>query len=261
MLKDLGNSHKELASTILKLIDPVIGQGIASDLVNVQNNSNTFNEYVQHLKTFFDEVYAPLAPAASSYTRWQKQQELIQLKFQALDNKLEKQKEKEVHVVEDRFEKYLKSSLETNIDFLRKGKSFFVIFMLLIGTVITFVYMQTVFMSVSFSFLGLGIGILMILIFRWIIRGVWRRSPDRGLGAVMDPIHRFVGRLVYRPIYKIMKNDPNSNLNIQVHQTKKNEIEKLLLRSEGQKTQEHFAEAVRIMLMNDQSISMELSKK
>lgn len=257
-LASIQSVFPELAKKLLLSVDDSVSEGIHTDLKNIQKNSDSFNEYMGRLEVFFEKQIKPIAPEAGSLLHWEKEQQLIRKKFAEIDARLNKQKDKELSQVNEKYDKYLKTTIDSNIDFLRKGKSFFVTFMILIWSIICFIFLESVFTAPSFSFLNLAIGIFMVLFIRWMIKAVWRRSPDKGLGAIMDPLHRMVGRLVYRPIYSIVKNDPNSSLNLQTQQNKKTEMDKVVYRSEGQKSNEHFEEAVRIMLLDDRALQSEL---
>lgn len=247
-----------LAKKLLLSVDDSISEGIHTDLKNIQKNSDSFNEYMDRLQVFFEKQVQPIAPEAASLQHWEKEQQLIRRKFAEIEARLDKQKDKELSQVNEKYDKYLKTTIDSNIDFLKKGKSFYVTFMILVTSIICFIFLESVFTAPSFSFFNLIIGIFMVLFFRWMIKAVWNRRPDGGLGAIMDPIHRMVGRLVYRPIYSIVKNDPNSALNLQTQHNKKTEMDKVAFRSAGQKTNEHFEEAVRIMLLDDRALQSEL---
>lgn len=259
-LKSIQAVYPELAKKLLNSVDDSVSEGIHTDLKNLQSNSDSFNEYMDRLQSFFEGQIKTVSSESASYQHWQNEQKLIQRRFADIDSRLEKQKSKELNQVNDKFDKYLKNSIDSQIDFLRKGKSFYVTFMILVSSIICFIYLESVFRAPSFSFFNLFIGIILVLFFRWMIKAVWRRSPDRGLGTIMDPIHRMVGRLVYRPIYSIIRNDPNSSLHLQTQQSRKSELDKVSYKTEGQKSNEHFEETVKVMLMDDSLLRAELSK-
>lgn len=250
-LSSIQKVYPELAQKLLLSIDRVISEGIHTDLYKIQKNSDSFNAYMGRLDVFFEQTVKPIAPEAGSLRHWEKQQQNMRSKFAEIDARLDKQKDKALSQVSEKYNKYLETSINANIDYLQKGKSFYVIFMILVVSVISIIYFESIFAAPTLRYGNLAIGIFMVLFFRWMIKSVWRRRPNGGLGAILDPLHRLVGRMAYSPIYRVLKNDPNNSLIVQVQHDQKTEMDKVVYRSDAEKSNEHFEEAVRIMLQKD----------
>jgi hypothetical protein len=77
---------------------------------------------------------------------------------------------------------------------------------------------------------------------------------------IWDPVHKLFGRLIYAPILRRIKKDPN-NIYVQKASADKNtEIQKAVNRSKGKTYNEWFEEYVRITFLEPRQLEMELSQ-
>lgn len=259
-IADVKKVYPAFAESLLLSLNDKIDQYIHQDLTSVQKNSNSFDEYNQHLTAFATNDIALLSPGLPYYRHWQDEQQLIGKQIQNIETKISKEKEKEVQVVNSKYDNYLKTNIESSIDYLQKGKSFFSIYLIMLGCAIAFLYFQSAMVSMDGKVWSFVIGLVILLVTRWIVRSVKRRTPDSGIGMFADPIHRVVGKVLYRPIYKKLRNDPNSQLNLQTQQTRTSELQKIDTRSDGKRVNEIFEESVRIMLLDKGQLQSELLK-
>jgi len=152
--------------------------------------------------------------------------------------------------------------VQSNVNFLDKGKSFYRIFLLVLGfaTVITFILGQWIEKGAIVSYQNIAIAVVILLVFNWYGKSVKRRMPYSGLGMIWDPVHKLIGRLIYAPILRRIKKDPN-NIYVQKAASDKNqEIKKAENRSKGKVYNEWFEEYVRISFLEPSQLENEFSQ-
>ena len=93
------------------------------------------------------------------------------------------------------------------------------------------------------------------------VKRIRNRRPDTGIfGMICDPIHRLVGKLLYRPILAEMRKDPNSTINQKTADPKTNEIIKAENINSGKRNEMKFQELIRVISLSNEELQMELNK-
>jgi hypothetical protein len=196
------------------------------------------------------------------HKHWTMEQELTNHKRKIIEASNAKEKEKDLQLIESNFSKYIRDQVNTKINFLEKGKSFYRTFLLVLG--FAFVAMmffgQYIEKGTIVSYQGIVIGVITLLVFNWYGKHVVRRYPNSGLGMIWDPVHKIIGRLIYMPILNRIKKDPN-NIYVQKGGADKNvEIQKAASRSQGKTYNEWFEEYVRVTFLDPRQLELELSQ-
>ena len=258
-INEINKQYPEFALQLITSLDGKISMDIHQDLQNVSKNSDSFLKQENEVSAF---VSMDMIKTIPYYKHWVMEQQLTDHKRKVIEGTNEKEKEKDIQLIESEFSKYVRTQVQSKINFLDKGKGFYRIFILLIG-------FAWLILAAAGQYLEQGsiknyqvviIAVLILVFLNYYGKRVIRRAPNSGLGMIWDPLHKLTGRLIYAPILRRIKKDPN-NIYVQKASADKNtEIQKAVKRSQGKVYNEWFEEYVRITFLDQQNLESEFSK-
>ena len=258
-ISEIKKPDPNFASQLMAKLNDKISLDIHNDLQKVSKNSTSFLELQDRISKFLERDLVKDLP----YNKhWLMEQRLTEHKLKIIQSDNDKEKAKDIQLIESEFSKYVKTQVQSNVNFLDKGKSFYRIFLLVLGfaTVITFILGQWIEKGAIVSYQNIAIAVVILLVFNWYGKSVKRRMPYSGLGMIWDPVHKLIGRLIYAPILRRIKKDPN-NIYVQKAASDKNqEIKKAENRSKGKVYNEWFEEYVRISFLEPSQLENEFSQ-
>ena len=76
-LNELDKADHDLVLTVLGQMSVKIGGGIKSDIGNLKNNSDSFNNYMKRLADFYEVLVAPIVPSYALLTDFRNRKTLI----------------------------------------------------------------------------------------------------------------------------------------------------------------------------------------
>lgn len=257
----INKTYPALAANILLALNDKMDGFIHDDFNKLKNNSEYFDLLSSHLKSFLHDSVTPINTDLPYYDHWKKEQQLIERRSSILESQLDNEQKKEEADIRQHFKKYLTANIANQINYLDKGKTFFVIFVKTMSWLIIFFCGATIYFS-NFSAMGgmLTTIIIIYIIMIFVTRVVRRRRPDKGLGMIFDPLHRLVGKLLYRPLMQKMRADKNSSFNNQAAQFEKMEMGKSAEKFKGKRFNMLFEERARIILLPHEQLEKELAK-
>lgn len=215
------------AEALLMAINDKIENDIDADHKLAANNIQHFGQLRDILADFVLQKLAPIAKHLPYIKHWEAEEALMT----------------------KRSEKYLLDSLEKSINYLGKGKKFhriFVFTMLSAISVTFFIYSVVVHLvSLPAAF---GSCAVFWLLGVWLLSRIKKRSPNRGLGSLFDPVHRYIGKALYKPFLKSILSDRESP-------RYKSAMQAVVSAGAG----ELFKEKVRISLLGSNELYRELA--
>lgn len=249
----------QFALQLTEALNDKIDMEVHNDLQKVSKNSDAFTKLQSQVGEFINKDLIKTIPY---HHHWALEQQLINKKLKIIQADNEKIKEKDIQLIDSEFGKYVKAQVNSQINFLEKGKSFYRIFLLVIGFawLIIITAVQFIEPGKTFSYQALIFAVVILLVLNYWGKHVVNRYPNSGLGMVWDPIHKLFGRLLYAPILRRIKKDPD-NIYVQKASAEKNtEIQKANNRSTGKVYNEWFEEYVRVTFLDPATLEMEFSK-
>jgi len=235
VLHQIHDDYPLLADRLLLSINDKIHAFIDADYVKIKHDPKSFNGYRNTLVGYVDNLFRPISKDMPYLRHWEEEEALIGKKTR----------------------KYIRKQIESNIDYLAKGKLFFRIFMYMIlsviaaGTVVLWMAAraQTANFGVAANPMlanAVVYGVIIVLFGLWRIRRVRRRRPGAGLGMIFDPLHRVIGKMAYWPILNRIVKDENHSSYQWAYQ---------VLRTSGGTAM--YDETVRIVLLNSSDLHRE----
>jgi len=258
-ISEMQHQYPLFASQLMASLNEKFSAEVHNDLQQVSKNSDSFLKLQQQISAFLSKDLVKDLPY---HKHWTMEQQLTDHKRKVIEINNEKEKEKDVQLIESEFSKYVKTQVNSKVNFLEKGKSFYRLFLLIMGFAVlaSFILGQYIDKGKIVSFSSIGVAVVILIVFNWYGKHVKNRSPNTGLGMIWDPVHKLFGRLIYAPILKRIKKDPN-NIYVQKASADKNaEIQKAVNRSKGKTYNEWFEEYVRITFLEPRQLEMELSQ-
>ncbi len=246
------------ATQLMASLNDKISKEIHSDLQQVSKNSDAFLKLQQQVSAYISKDMVKNLPY---YKHWTMEQQLTDHKRKVIENSNEQEKEKDLRLIESEFSKYVKDQVNSKINFLDKGKSFYRIFLLVLGfsLLALSLFGQYIEKGTIDSYQVIIIAVVILIVLNAYGKHVRNRSPYSGLGIIWDPLHKLIGWLVYLPILNRIKKDPD-NIYVQKAAADKNaELHKATNRSVGKTYNEWFEEYVRITFISHEQLESELS--
>lgn len=252
--------YPAFAKRILLSLSEKMQAFVHEDLSKMKGNSDTVSQYLQSLSQF-SARFAAMYTDIPCYQHWQAEQKLIAKRSDVIIKGIDEEKRKEEAVINSKFSKFLRDSLQADINYVVKGKRFFSTFMILISIFLCcyLYFLSTMAPEMTIPKVVMWSAAILIVCFL-IVRNANRRPEFYGMGKLFDPVHRLVGRLLYRPIVRKLRKDPDSPANAKVNQSRVAELQKSAERIEGKKANLLFEEKVRILLLDDEQLGSELRK-
>jgi|GEM_PF-1551138 len=262
-IKTIYAVYPELGGEVLLSINNEMDSFVHEDFVKLQKNSTYFDMLSNHLRDFLKNSVTGISTSLPYYKHWDKEQQLIARRSALIEHELDKELDKEQGTINKKFNEYF----EGQLNYLDKGKHFHMIFTRSLGWAIALIFFLIAWNSSGFSasFISprtsfIVYGVLVLIGTRLLINYVKRRRPNAGLGMVLDPLHRFVGKTLYRPILKKIKNDPDNAIVKKTQLPRQNELLKAAEINKGKRYDKLFEERVRIILLPDADLDAELAK-
>ncbi|HRE50073.1 MAG TPA: protein kinase [Flavitalea sp.] len=259
-IRKINEVYPALASETLLSLDAKLSAFIHEDFNNLKNNSEYFDILRGHVKTFLQNSVAPINNDLPYYQHWQKEQQLIERQSSALEFQIAAEQKKEEAEILQKFKQFVTTSIENQINYLEKGKTFYIIFVKTITWLIIIVCMLIAYAEPQAMSSMIGTAVILFLVMTFITRRVRRRRPHNGLGIIFDPLHKLMGKLLYRPVLKKMRADKNSALNNQMAKAQMTELEKSNEKFKGKKFNLLFEERARVILLPQAQLENELAK-
>lgn len=273
-INEINTSHHALAERVLFIINDSIDKHLHADFEKLKDHSQNYELVFNRVKVFAEKQLAAISGTLPYLQHWEKEQKLINKRISEIDTELDRELVKEHKNISEKFETMKKDYLKGKVDFLEKGKHFYAIFTYALGWSIAFLFFyfansapavnpyvyQDSYYGISTSWLYI-FGFIFLVVTPLKVRSVRNRWPDTGImGSICDPIHRLVGKILYRPILKEMEKDPSSSINQRSADPEKNELLKAEQIIGGKRHNQKFEAISAIVSLPNDRLEMELAK-
>lgn len=255
VIADLKTRYPEQAGELMLSLNEDIAALIHKDFNNIQHNSDTFYKYQAYLKKLAEEYLEKIQPQLPYLLHWKRQMEVIQKESANINAAMDAGLKKDRKDLEKKYGDFVKTTLSQKINFLDKGKSFYILYATFIAWILALLLFQRAISNIS-MFWGSALGAIVLLwLWRMNTRRVKYRSPNRGWGTITDPLHKLIGRMLYKPIYVRLKEDPNNAFAAETDSKKQEALENLEAQYAGKKVNDIFEASVKIMMSNPGSLN------
>jgi hypothetical protein len=247
-ITDLKTRYPEQAGELMLALNEDIAALIHNDFDNIQHNSDTFYKYQSMLKKLAEEHLEKLQPQLPYLLHWKNQMAAIKERSESINANMETSLKKDRKELEKKYGDFVKTTLSQKINFLDKGKSFYILYATIIAWILALLLFQRAISNIS-MFWGSALGAIALLwLWRANTRRVKYRSANRGWGTITDPLHKLIGRLLYKPIYVRLKEDPNNAFTTETDSKKQEALENLEAHYAGKKVNDIFEASVKVMM-------------